>query len=84
MNASKTPRSVSSGASTATADFQGLRHQLIERLAYGNWRSNGCPSGTALHDWAEAEKEVDAALKTENVSFLNTIIGAAQEAAEHG
>ncbi len=63
MSALMYPRSVAYGPNTTTSDSHILRHRLIERRAYERWRAKGCPSGTALQDWLEAEAEVDAALE---------------------
>jgi hypothetical protein len=62
-------RGVSYGADTADPDPQG-RVRLIQRRAYQKWQAKGCPSGTALQDWLEAEAEVDAALQSERWSNL--------------
>jgi hypothetical protein len=70
MIASMYPRSVSYGPNTATPDSQSLRHRLIERRAYERWRAKGCPSGTALQDWFEAEAEVDTELEMQRWSYL--------------
>ena len=70
MIGSMYPRSVSYGVNTATSDSQRLRHQLIERRAYERWRAKGCPSGTALQDWLEAQAEVDTELEMERWSYL--------------
>jgi hypothetical protein len=70
MTASMYPRSVSYGANTATSDWQSLRHRLIERRAYERWKAKGCPSGTALQDWSEAEAEVDTELELGRWSYL--------------
>jgi hypothetical protein len=70
MTASLYPRSVSYGVNTASSDPQRVRHQWIERRAYERWRANGCPSGTALQDWLEAEAEVDAELELGRWSYL--------------
>jgi hypothetical protein len=70
MSALMYPRSVSYGANTATSDSQSLRHRLIERRAYERWRAKGCPSGTALQDWLEAEAELDTELEMERWSYL--------------
>jgi hypothetical protein len=43
------------------------RRQSIERLAYVKWRANGSPRGSALRDWLEAEKEVDAAARQQSI-----------------
>lgn len=44
-----------------------LRHHLIQRRAYDNWRANGSPSGGALRDWLDAEQEVDASARHQSV-----------------
>lgn len=36
------------------------RHRFIEQGAYQKWMSKGCPSGTALQDWLEAEAEMES------------------------
>ena len=70
MIASMYPRSVSYGANTAAPGPQALRHRFIERRAYEKWRAKGCPSGTALQDWLEAEAEVDTELEMGRWSYL--------------
>lgn len=35
-------------------------HEAIARRAYLKWQSRGCPPGTALQDWLEAEAELKA------------------------
>ena len=59
MIASVYPCSVSYGANTAIPYSLSQRHQLIERRAYEKWRAKGCPRGSALQNWLEAEQEVD-------------------------
>jgi hypothetical protein len=71
MSASMYLRSVSYGANTATPGSQDRRHRLIEHRAYERWRAKGCPRGTALQDWLEAEAEVDAELELERWSPLS-------------
>jgi hypothetical protein len=61
---------VSYGANTATPDSPGRPRRLIERRAYARWRAKGCPNGTALQDWLEAEAEVDAELELGSPSYL--------------
>jgi CBS domain-containing protein len=34
-------------------------YQSVQSLAYEKWRAKGSPSGSALQDWLEAEKELD-------------------------
>ena len=70
MIGSMYPRSVSYGVNTATSDSQRLRHQLIERRAYERWRAKGCPSGTALQDWLEAEAELHSEFEMDSWSPL--------------
>jgi hypothetical protein len=69
MSVSLHPWSVS-GANTATRDLRRMRHQLIERRAYARWNAKGCPSGTAMQDWLEAEREVDTEFEWERWSYL--------------
>jgi hypothetical protein len=38
------------------------RHGRIAQRAYERWLCHGCPSGTAVQDWLEAEAEVDQVL----------------------
>ena len=33
-------------------------HQDIARLAYAIWQDRGCPHGTDLEDWLEAEQQL--------------------------
>jgi hypothetical protein len=70
MIASLYPRSVSYGANTATPASRSLRRRLIECRAYERWRVKGCPNGTALQDWLEAEAEVDTELEMGRWSYL--------------
>jgi hypothetical protein len=70
MFASLYPRSISYGANTATPDSLNLRRRLIERRAYEKWCAKGCPSGTALLDWLEAETEINTQLEMEGWSYL--------------
>jgi hypothetical protein len=35
-----------------------LLHELIAKRAYAIWQSRGCPCGTAVTDWFQAEAEV--------------------------
>jgi hypothetical protein len=35
-------------------------HEAIARRAYLKWQVRGCPGGTALQDWLEAESELKA------------------------
>jgi hypothetical protein len=35
---------------------------MIARRAYIKWQGRGCPAGTALQDWLEAEAELQAEL----------------------
>lgn len=37
-------------------------HEAIEQRAYLKWQGPGCPTGTALRDWLEAEAEQKAEL----------------------
>jgi len=37
-------------------------HEAIERRAYLKWQARGCPCGTALQDWLEAEAELKVEL----------------------
>lgn len=39
-----------------------LSQEAIARRAYLKWQSRGCPSGTSLQDWLEAEAELKAEL----------------------
>jgi hypothetical protein len=32
------------------------RHEQIAELAYALWERNGCPAGTAMRDWLQAER----------------------------
>ena len=36
--------------------------EAIARRAFLKWQARGCPSGTALQDWLEAEAELKAEL----------------------
>jgi hypothetical protein len=70
MIAATFPRSVSYAANTATSDFESARHRLIERRAYECWKARGCPKGTALQDWLQAEADVAAELEMQRWSYL--------------
>jgi hypothetical protein len=37
-------------------------HEAIARRAFLKWQARGCPSGTHLQDWLEAEAELKAEL----------------------
>jgi|RhiMetdeSRZDD1v2_1073273.scaffolds.fasta_scaffold21459_5 hypothetical protein len=65
MFSSMYPRWLSYGCNTEAPDPLSLRHQLIERRAYGKWLANGCPRDTALQDWLKAEVEIDKELEIE-------------------
>ena len=58
MNALMSPRSVSYGLNTGAPN---VRQAMVERRAYHIWKAKGCPKGTALKDWMQAEKEVEEA-----------------------
>jgi hypothetical protein len=70
MSALMYSRGISYGPNTATSYAYAVRHRLIERRAYERWKANGCPSGTALHDWLKAEAEVDSELESTRWSYL--------------
>jgi hypothetical protein len=38
-------------------------HEAIARRAYLKWQARGCPTGTALQDWLEAEAELKVELR---------------------
>jgi hypothetical protein len=61
-----TPRMLC-GANKETPSFQSLRHhlrhQLIECRAYDKWKARGCPTGTSLRDWLDAEAELNGGAK---------------------
>jgi hypothetical protein len=61
---------MSYGSDTTQPAPQKHRQQLIEQRANLIWRAKGCPSGTALRDWLEAEHEVDAQLEQDRWSYL--------------
>jgi CBS domain-containing protein len=64
----KQPRAVSSSDDIPGHDLSNLRRQLVERRAYEKWRGKGCPGGSALQDWLEAETEVSREFKLESRS----------------
>jgi hypothetical protein len=66
------PRSVSYQHDTEASRSASQRHLLIERRAYEKWIAKGCPCGTALQDWLEAQAEVDRDLAMEGWSYLCT------------
>lgn len=33
-------------------------HEAIARLAYALWQEHGCPIGTDVEDWLQAEREL--------------------------
>jgi hypothetical protein len=70
MIASLYHRSVSYGPNTVAPSSQEPRRRLIEHRAYKKWKAKGCPTGTAVQDWLEAEQEVDAQLKIECNPYL--------------
>ncbi len=70
MVSSKYPRSVSYQHNTEAPDSASQRHRLIECRAYERWMAKGCPRGTALQDWLEAQAEVDRELGMEDWSYL--------------
>jgi hypothetical protein len=35
-----------------------LLQELIAKRAYAIWQARGCPSGTAVNDWFQAEAEL--------------------------
>jgi Protein of unknown function (DUF2934) len=37
----------------------GIPRELIEQRAYVIWQRRGCPPGTAIQDWMQAEKELE-------------------------
>jgi hypothetical protein len=47
-------------ATTTSPTAAATSHEAIARRAYLKWQARGCPSGTALQDWLEAEAEVKA------------------------
>jgi hypothetical protein len=63
-------RSVCYGADTTWHESNDWHHRLIERRAYARWRAKGCPGGTALQDWLEAEAEVALELRREANPYL--------------
>ncbi len=42
------------------------QHAAIARRAYETWVAHGCPRGTALQDWLEAEAEVAAEMSSDD------------------
>jgi hypothetical protein len=61
---------LSYGADTTRPGQQTLRHQLIECRDYERWRAKGCPAGTALQDWLEAEAELHSEFEMDSWSPL--------------
>src|SRR6266487_3246107 len=70
MCPSALPGSVSYAHDTVGPRIPSLRHRMIERRAYANWLARGCPTGTALRDWLDAEKEVDSELEMDRWSYV--------------
>jgi hypothetical protein len=35
------------------------RQEIVARIAFEKWVTKGCPTGSALQDWKEAEAEID-------------------------
>jgi len=70
MSTLMNPRSVSFGLNTEAPKSPNVRHAMIEQRAYQTWKAKGCPKGTALQDWVEAEAEVDAAAKMVGWCYL--------------
>ena len=38
-------------------------HEAVARRAHEKWVKRGCPTGTALADWLEAEAELTAGMR---------------------
>lgn len=49
-------------ASAAKWRESAARHQQIARVAYRRWLARGCPAGTALRDWLDAERDYDSVI----------------------
>lgn len=68
MKASRRGSALSFGGRATTATVPSspptlsLSHDAISQRAYLKWQAQGCPSGTALQDWLEAETELKAEL----------------------
>jgi hypothetical protein len=54
------PHDTTQGFDPTGHGYWTCRHELIERRAYHKWQARGCPSGSALKDWLEAEAEIEA------------------------
>jgi hypothetical protein len=63
---------------TSWTTFARTLHELIARRAYEKWLARGCPSGTTLEDWLEAEAEVDTELGVRGKAGLIGSLVAAQ------
>jgi hypothetical protein len=70
MNALMNSRNVSYGLDTETRRSPNVRHAMIERRAYQIWQAKGRPTGTAIRDWLQAEREVDSAAKMVGWCYL--------------
>jgi hypothetical protein len=46
--------------SRTTAPPAAVSHEKIAQRAYERWMKRGCPHGSDLVDWVEAEKELKA------------------------
>jgi hypothetical protein len=51
---------ISAGVVTTPLRSTSPSHEMIARRAYRKWQARGCPSGTHLQDWLEAETELKA------------------------
>ena len=60
--AMSTGRRVTTSPVTTSPTRVALSHEAIARRAYRKWQARGCPSGTILQDWLEAEAELKAEL----------------------
>jgi Protein of unknown function (DUF2934) len=69
MKASRRGGAMSSGGRVTTSPVTSSptlvapSHDAISRRAFLKWQARGCPSGTALQDWLEAEAELKAELR---------------------
>ena len=53
-------RSLSHGVHCLDRGLAHSRRRWIQRRAYEKWKTRGCPTGSRVQDWLEAEQEVNA------------------------
>ncbi len=53
---------ISTGAVTTPLPHTIPSHEMVSGRAYLIWQTHGCPDGTAVEDWLQAEAELKAEL----------------------